>query len=164
MYLDTTTVFAGSLGTALAFGLFRAYIMWRRWSNASKENDEINWDKKIADAIKHGDVEAIARLRKYFLSYKRSRSVKKREEPSQTQYRPNVLHLCKEGKFWFKYDEQGNIEVFMPLKCTFLNGDVASILKISTVEDDGTLTKKSSKKFRTPDDLVAWLKKHYTMA
>ena len=91
MYLDTTTVFAGSLGTAIAFGLFRLFIMWKRWSNSTKENEEIDWDAKIAEAIKQGDVEAIARLRKYFLSYKRSGSADKRGEPSQARYCPNTL-------------------------------------------------------------------------
>ena len=163
MYLDTTTVFAGSLGTALAFGLFRAYIMWRRWSNSTKENEEIDWDRKIADAIKQGDVEAIARLRKYFLSYKRSGSAQKREGEVQTQYLPGTLYLCKEGRFWFIYDEQGNIEVLKPLKCLFASGESASVLKVSKVEEDGSLTKKLNKKFRSTSDMVLWLKSNYKL-
>lgn len=163
MYLDTTTVFAGSLGTALAFGLFRAYIMWRRWSNSSKENEEIDWDRKIADAIKQGDTEAIARLRKYFLSYKRSGSADKRGEPSQARYCPDTLYLCKEGRFWFKYDEQGNIEVLKPLKCLFASGENASVLKVSKVEENGSLTKKLNKKFKTTSDMVLWLKSNYKL-
>lgn len=163
MYLDTTTVFAGSLGTALAFGLFRLFVMWKRWSNSSKENEEIDWDKKIADAIKLGDVEAIARLRKYFLSYKRSRSAQDAEEPSQTQYSPNTLYLCKEGRFWFLYREDGSIELFKAFKCLFASGESASVLKVSEVTDTGDLRKKSIKKFKTSDDLFLWLKSNYAI-
>lgn len=163
MYLDTTTVFAGSLGTAIAFGLFRLFIMWKRWSNSTKENEEIDWDAKIAEAIKQGDVEAIARLRKYFLSYKRSRSAEKRDEPSQTRYCPDTLYLCKEGRFWFKYDEQGNIEILKPLKCLFASGESASVLKISKVDTEGRMTKADSKKFKDKDEMVAWLKANYKL-
>ena len=163
MYLDTTTVFAGSLGTALAFGLFRAYIMWRRWSNSTKENEEIDWDRKIADAIKQGDVEAIARLRKYFLSYKRSRNASNTDAGSQARYLPGTLYLCKEGRFWFIYDEQGNIEVLKPLKCLFASGENASVLKVSKVEENGSLTKKLNKKFRSTADMVLWLKSNYKL-
>lgn len=163
MYLDTTTVFAGSLGTAIAFGLFRAFMAWKRWSNASKENDEIDWDKKIADAIKMGDTEAIARLRKYFLSYKRSGGARNAEEGVQTRYCPDTLYLCKEGRFWVKYDEHGSIEVFKPLKCLFASGENASVLKISKVNDDGTLTKKVSKKFKSVADMMLWLNSNYKM-
>lgn len=161
MYLDTTTVFAGSLGTAIAFGLFRLFIMWKRWSNSTKENEEIDWDAKIAEAIKQGDVEAIARLRKYFLSYKRSGSADKRGEPSQARYCPDTLYLCKEGRFWFKYDEQGAIEVLKPLKCLFASGENASVLKISKVNDDGKLTQTASKKFPNKDEMLSWLKVNY---
>ena len=69
--LDVGTVVALALGGGLGFGLIRLYSMWRRWSSNSKVNDEIAMDKKIADAIKAGDVETIAKLRKYFLSYKK---------------------------------------------------------------------------------------------
>jgi len=69
--LDIGTVSAIAAGGGLLFGLFRLYTMWRRWSNTNKINDEIEIDKKIADAIKAGDVETIAKLRKYFLSYKK---------------------------------------------------------------------------------------------
>lgn len=163
MYLDTTTVFAGSLGTALAFGLFRAFIMWKRWSNSTKENEEIDWDKKIADAIKMGDTEAIARLRKYFLSYKRSGGPQERGEPCQTRYVPGTLYRCKEGNFWFLFMDDGTIEIFKTLKCTFVSGENASVLKVSILNDDGSLTKKSNRKFKNGDELFAWLRSSYKM-
>ena len=66
-----STVFAGGAGAIVLFGLLRGYTMWRHWSNDSKTNDEIEMDKMIADAIKDGNVELIAKLRKYFLAYKK---------------------------------------------------------------------------------------------
>lgn len=71
MMIDTATVFATGIGAVVIFGLLRGYTMWRRWSKNSKINDEIDMDKMISDAIKKGDVELIAKLRKYFLKYRR---------------------------------------------------------------------------------------------
>lgn len=71
MMIDTATVFATGIGAVVIFGLLRGYTMWKRWSNNSKTNDEIDMDKMISDAIKKGDVELIAKLRKYFLTYRR---------------------------------------------------------------------------------------------
>jgi hypothetical protein len=71
MMLDMATVFASVAGALVIFGLLRAYSMWRSWSNTQKENDEIEMDKMIAEAIKVGNVELIAKLRKYFLAYKK---------------------------------------------------------------------------------------------
>ena len=69
--LDTETVFAGGAGALVIFGLLRGYSMWKSWSNNQKTNDEIKMDKMIADAIKAGNVELVAKLRKYFLAYKK---------------------------------------------------------------------------------------------
>ena len=71
MMFDMATVFAGGAGALVIFGLLRGYSMWRSWSNTQKENDEIEMDKMIAEAIKDGNVELIAKLRKYFLAYKK---------------------------------------------------------------------------------------------
>jgi len=66
---DISTVLAGGGGVVVLFALIRGFIAWKRWSNLSKSNDEIDMDKTIADAIKSGDVQKIAKLRKYFLIY-----------------------------------------------------------------------------------------------
>lgn len=68
---DMATVFAGGASALVIFGLFRGYSMWKSWSNNQKTNDEIKMDKMIADAIKAGNVELVAKLRKYFLAYKK---------------------------------------------------------------------------------------------
>lgn len=69
--IDTETIFAGGTGVLVIFGLLRGYSMWKSWSNNQKTNDEIKMDKMIADAIKAGNVELVAKLRKYFLAYKK---------------------------------------------------------------------------------------------
>ena len=69
MLLDVATVVATGIGAVGVFGIYRAYTVWRRWSNQSKINDEIELDRQIADAIKNGDAEFIAKLRKYLLMY-----------------------------------------------------------------------------------------------
>ena len=69
MMIDLSTVFAGGAGALIVFGLLRGYSMWKRWSNNSKLNEEIDIDKLISDAIKSGNTELIAKLRKYFLTY-----------------------------------------------------------------------------------------------
>ena len=69
--IDVSTIFAGGASAIVVFALFRGYSMWKSWSNTSKTNEEIEMDKKIAEAIKAGDVELIARLRKYYLAYKK---------------------------------------------------------------------------------------------
>ena len=81
MSFDITTVLAGAVAIASTFGLFRLYKMWRSWSNSSKINDEIEMDKKISDAIKQGDVELIAKLRKFFLTYRQRKNADKIELP-----------------------------------------------------------------------------------
>lgn len=149
MYFDTAMVLAGGLGTALAFGLFRLYMMWRRWSNSSKENDEINWDKKIADAIKQGDVELIAQLRKYFLTYKRSRST------GDCPYAPGVLHYCKAGPFWFMFTKDGRIEI--------VHGDSLS-LKVDEILEDGTRREKLSKRFLSVSEMWGWIRSNYKVS
>jgi hypothetical protein len=73
MFFDTSTVFAGGVASVMAFLLVRGFIWWRRWSKTSKFNDEIKMDKMISDAIKAGDVNLIAQLRKYFLVYKKQK-------------------------------------------------------------------------------------------
>ena len=70
MYLETGTVVASGVGAVLVFTLMKGYTLWRRWSNQSKINDELDMDKLISDAIKSGNTELIAKLRKYFLTYK----------------------------------------------------------------------------------------------
>lgn len=69
MMIDLSTVLAGGAGAIVAFGLLRGYSMWKKWSNNSKMNEEIDIDKLISDAIKSGNTELIAKLRKYFLTY-----------------------------------------------------------------------------------------------
>lgn len=69
--LNLETIFAGGAGALVIFGLLRGYSMWKSWSNTQKTNDEIEMDKMIADAIKAGNVELVAKLRKYFLAYKK---------------------------------------------------------------------------------------------
>lgn len=67
--LDTETIIAGSLGTAILFFFHRAYVLWRRWSSKAKLDDEIGIDRKIAEAIKNGDVLLVAKLKKYYQTY-----------------------------------------------------------------------------------------------
>ena len=67
--IDLSSVLAGGAGAIVVFGLLRGYSMWKKWSNNSKMNEEIDIDKLISDAIKSGNTELIAKLRKYFLTY-----------------------------------------------------------------------------------------------
>ena len=67
--IDISSVLAGGAGALIVFGLLRGYSMWKRWSNNAKLNEEIDIDKLISDAIKAGNTELIAKLRKYFLTY-----------------------------------------------------------------------------------------------
>ena len=69
MMIDISSVLAGGAGALIVFGLLRGYSMWKRWSNNAKLNEEIDIDKLISDAIKAGNTELIAKLRKYFLTY-----------------------------------------------------------------------------------------------
>ena len=69
MMIDLSSVLAGGAGAIVVFGLLRGYSMWKKWSNNSKMNEEIDIDKLISDAIKSGNTELIAKLRKYFLTY-----------------------------------------------------------------------------------------------
>ena len=67
--LDIETILASGLGAVLLFFLHRGYVLWRKWSNKSKVDDEIDIDREIAEAIKNGDAETIARLKKYYQMY-----------------------------------------------------------------------------------------------
>lgn len=79
--LDTETVIASGLGSLMLFFLFRGYVLWRKWSNKSKTDDEIDLDRKIAEAIKNGDVVTVAKLKKYLQMYARgSRNAEPKSE------------------------------------------------------------------------------------
>ena len=72
--LDTETVVAGGLGTVILFFVYRAYSIWKKWSKKSQLDDEIAIDKRIAEAIKNGDVLLLAKLKKYYQTYANSKA------------------------------------------------------------------------------------------
>jgi hypothetical protein len=73
MIFDISTVIAGGATAILSFLLIRGFMLWRKYNNTQKANDEIKMDKMISDAIKAGDTELIAKIRKYFLHYRKDK-------------------------------------------------------------------------------------------
>lgn len=85
--LDTETIVASGLGTVMLFLIYRAYSIWKKWSKKSRLDDEIAIDRRIAEAIKNGDVLLLAKLKKYYQIYANQK--KRAPETGESSSPPN---------------------------------------------------------------------------